>query len=157
MKIRNNNSVRGWFSRVVLAAALLFTLPAYALDAINTTYFGNLAVQGYDTVAYFTENRPVEGKKSFEYEWMGANWRFSSAENLNLFKENPEQYAPAYGGYCAFAVSQDTTASIEPEQFTIHEGKLYLNYNKAVNTKWLADRDAFIVDADRNWPELLKK
>lgn len=147
----------GWLKRMLFAATLLVALPAHALDPINTTYFGNLAIEGYDPVAYFIENQPVEGKKDFEYEWMDAKWRFSSAENLTLFKDNPEQYAPAYGGYCAYAVSQNTTASIEPEQFTIHEGKLYLNYNKEVNTMWLANRDDYIAKADRHWPALLNK
>ena len=156
MRIYNYHPICRWLSRVLLGAAILIALPAYAVEAINSTYFGNLAIEGYDPVAYFTENRPVEGKKDFEHEWMGANWRFSSAANLSKFKDNPEQYAPLYGGYCAYAVSQNMTASIDPEQFTIHKGKLYLNYSKKIKTRWLANRDVYIVDADRNWPVLLK-
>ena len=88
---------------------------------------------------------------------MEANWRFSSAENLALFKANPEKYAPQYGGYCAYAISQDSVADIEPELFTLHQGKLYLNYNRSINKKWLQDRDQYIIDADRYWPLLLEK
>ena len=74
---------------LLLVLSLLLTPQAFALDKINTTFFGNLAVEGYDTVAYFIESRPVEGSKQYQVEWMGANWRFSSAENLALFKSDP--------------------------------------------------------------------
>ena len=129
---------------------------AYALDEINTTFFGNLAIEGYDAVAYFTENRAIEGDAEFELKWKGANWRFVSAANLSAFRESPEVYAPQYGGYCAWAVSQNDTASIDPSQFTVYNGKLYLNYNEKINARWKSNKDAFIVDADRYWPQLLQ-
>jgi len=103
----------------LLLASLLLSLPALAVDAINTTRFGNVAIEGYDPVAYFTQSRPVKGDSDFEYEWKDAKWRFSSAENLALFTANPEKYAPQYGGYCAYAVAKNTTASIDPTQFTV--------------------------------------
>lgn len=149
--------LNGFLKRLLITFSLLFSLPALAIDEINTTLFGNLAIEGYDPVAYFTESRPVKGSSDFQYEWKEAKWRFSSAENLALFKANPEQYAPQYGGYCAYAVAKNTTASIDPTQFTIVDDKLYLNYNKSVNTKWLANRDNFIVKADENWPTLLNR
>ena len=80
---------------------------------------------------------------------------FSSQENLDLFKEDPQKYEPQYGGYCAFAVAKGTTASIKPELFTIHDGKLYLNYNKKINDQWLDNKENFIKSADANWPEVL--
>ena len=128
---------------------------AFAIDEIYTPLFSSVAVKGYDTVAYFTENKPVEGKKAHSYKYKGATWRFSTAENKALFEANPEKYAPQYGGYCAYAVSQNTTASIEPELFTIVDGKLYLNYSKDVNEKWHANMANFITDADKHWPGLL--
>lgn len=146
-----------FFKRLLITFSVLFSLPALAVDQINTTLFGNLAIEGYDPVAYFTESRPVKGSSDFQYEWKEANWRFSSAENLALFKAKPEQYAPQYGGYCAYAVAKNTTASIDPTQFTIVDDKLYLNYSKSVNNKWLANRDNFIVDADQNWPAILNR
>lgn len=141
--------------RFLFLLGLLFSLPALAIDEINTTLLGNVAIKGYDPVAYFTQSSPVKGKSDFEYEWKGANWRFSSAENLDLFKADPEKYAPQYGGYCAYAVAKNTTASIDPTQFTIFDDKLYLNFNKSVNKRWLANRDNYIVDADNNWPKIL--
>ena len=144
-----------FFKHLLLIASMLFTLPALAIDEINKTFIGNVAIEGYDPVAYFTESRPVKGDSQFEYKWKDANWRFSSAENLALFKENPEQYAPQFGGYCAYAVAKNTTASIDPSQFAVVDGKLYLNFNAAVSKKWNANRDNFIVDANNNWPKLL--
>lgn len=138
-----------------LPLLLAFATPSVALDEINTTRFGNLAIKGYDAVAYFTEAQAIKGNEAFRYEWKGANWQFSSAENLALFKANPEKFAPQYGGYCAYAVAKNSTASIDPTQFTIVDNKLYLNYNQRINKKWLADRDNFIAVADVNWPALL--
>lgn len=142
----------------ILLTLILLTASssALALDEINTTFFGNLAIKGYDAVAYFTEQRAVEGSKEQEINWNDANWRFSSADNLAAFRADPERYAPQYGGYCAWAVSQNDTASIDPEQFTVHDGRLYLNYNKKISTRWKADKETFIVDANRFWPQLLQ-
>ncbi len=145
-----------------LATVLLLLLliapgsAAFALDEINTSFFGNLAIKGYDAVAYFTEEQAVKGDEDFEFSWKGANWRFASAANLAAFQAEPERYAPQYGGYCAWAVSQNYTANIDPTQFTVYNEKLYLNYNKKTGSRWKLDKDAFIVDADRYWPQLLQ-
>lgn len=144
--------------KITLLAAtfiLLLSNVAVAADAVRTTWLGNLAVEGYDPVAYFTENAAVKGSKEFQWEWMEANWRFSSEENLNAFKLEPEKYAPQYGGYCAWAVSNNYTAGIDPEQFTVLDGKLYLNYNAEVQTMWTAERDERIKLADEYWPGLI--
>lgn len=134
---------------------LLITTPALAVDPVYTSLFSDKAIRGYDTVAYFTEDKAVEGDDAYSMEYQGATWLFSSQENLDLFAENPEKYAPQYGGYCAYAVSQNTTASIKPELFTIVDDKLYLNYSESVNEKWLKEKENFIVDADKNWPDLV--
>lgn len=141
----------------ILFAALLSLFAGTALAGkVNTGFFGNTAVKGYDVVSYFTENKAVKGSKSFQTEWMGADWRFSSQANLDAFTANPEQYAPQYGGFCAYAVSQGSTAGIDPEAFTIVGDKLYLNYSLSVMKTWRADRDRYIELADKNWPELSK-
>ena len=84
----------------VLIYALIFILPACStqLAPINIDADG-VTLKGYDPVAYFTEGQPVKGQKEFQYEWQGAKWLFASQEHLDLFKENPEKYAPQYGGY----------------------------------------------------------
>ncbi len=142
------------FIAIIMSLAVISS-KAFALDPTYTTLFSSDAIKGYDTVAYFTENAPVKGKSEFSTEYQQATWLFSSQENLDLFKSDPEKYAPQYGGYCAYAVSQGSTASIKPELFTIHGGKLYLNYNESINKKWSQNKDDFIRDADQNWPKLI--
>ncbi|MFK7829866.1 MAG: YHS domain-containing (seleno)protein [Congregibacter sp.] len=140
---------------VTMSLALVTPQLAQAKEEINTTFFGKLAIEGYDTVAYFTEQKAVEGSKDYEFAWRDANWRFSSAANKSLFVADPERYAPSYGGYCAYAVSQGKTASIDPEQWTIVDGRLFLNYNADIQQRWLGNRDAYIKAADDNWPDVV--
>jgi YHS domain-containing protein len=137
---------------------LLFLLScsSRAVPAINTTPDG-IAIKGYDPVAYFTESRPVKGDESLQYQWQGATWLFSRKEHLEMFKLDPLRYAPRYGGYCAYAVSQGTTADIDPQSWNIVRGKLYLNLNKDVQNLWQQDRDNYINKADENWPHLISR
>ncbi len=116
-----------------------------------------LVIKGYDPVAYFTTGKPVKGLKDFEHQWMDGTYRFSNKENLELFKKTPEKYAPQYGGYCSYAVSQGYTAPVDPEAWDIVNGRLYLNYSKSVQKKWREKRDEYIAAADKNWPELKAK
>lgn len=115
------------------------------------------AIRGYDPVAYFTQEKAVPGNKDISYEWHDAEWRFSSEENKKLFVANPEKYAPQYGGYCAYAVGNNYTASTAPEAWHIRDGKLYLNYSKGVQKKWQANIDNYIKQGDANWPAVLNK
>ncbi len=140
---------------VFLSVALLAPAAASALEPIQQSFFGGVAIGGADPVAYFTEARYRPGSADFEAEWMEAVWRFASEENRERFLAEPERYAPAYGGYCAYAVAHNYTAKIDPRAWTIAEGRLYLNYSLEVREKWEESRDAFIASADRNWPALL--
>ena len=144
---------------VLLFAVLLLqapaAAPAVANDPVSTGFFSGLAASGYDPVAYFREGRPVEGRGEFEFEWNGATWRFANADNLAAFSADPEKFAPQYGGYCAWAVSQGYTASSDPEAWRIVAGKLYLNNSKSVQSTWTQDIPGNIAKADRNWPEVL--
>lgn len=115
-----------------------------------------LAAGGYDTVAYHTQNKPVAGSDEFSHTWKGATWRFSSKENLELFVKEPEKYAPQYGGYCAFAVAHRGLSPGDPRHWRIVDGKLYLNLDASVQTKWNKDHLAFIKRGDQNWPNVLK-
>ena len=114
-----------------------------------------LALDGQDVVSYFTEGKPVTGKKQFTYGWKGANWQFSSAANRDLFAKNPEKYAPAYGGYCAKAASDGNLATTVPTAWEIRNGKLYLNYSAEAQQEWLQGTSQLIVKADRNYPKIL--
>lgn len=115
------------------------------------------AVAGYDTVAYYTEKKAVEGKDAFMTRWKGAAWRFTSKENLDAFVASPEKYAPQYGGYCAFAAAQNELAPGNPRVWKIVDGKLYLNLNASMHAKWEQEQAALIKSADANWPAVLAK
>lgn len=114
-----------------------------------------IAVDGSDVVAYFTEGKPVEGSSDITHDWNGVTWRFASAANRDSFAADPEAYAPQYGGYCAWAVAQGSTASTTPEAWRIVDGKLYLNYSKRVQRRWEEDIPGHIKAADANWPGVL--
>lgn len=140
----------------LLALAALAPSVAQAKDdPIYTGLFSKVAVSGYDPVAYFTEGKPVKGDAKFEITHEGAKWRFASAANRDRFVADPKRYAPQYGGYCAWAVSQGSTASADPMQWKIVNDKLYLNYNADVQKKWETDIPGLIRQADRNWPAVL--
>jgi YHS domain-containing protein len=115
------------------------------------------AVAGYDAVAYFREQKAVEGKDAFMTRWKDATWRFSSKENLDAFVANPERYAPQYGGYCAYAVSQNELAPGNPRVWKIVNGKLYLNLNASAHSKWEREQAALIKSANAYWPDVLAK
>ncbi|MEM9811217.1 MAG: YHS domain-containing (seleno)protein [Pseudomonadota bacterium] len=145
--------------RTVLTAALALPAltvvrPALAMtDAIYAE--GGVAIDGTDAVAYFTEGKPVAGSSDHTFDWNGATWRFSSAANRDTFAADPEAYAPQYGGYCAWAVSEGYTASTVPDAWRIEEGKLYLNFSRRVQRRWERDIPGNIARADANWPGVL--
>jgi YHS domain-containing protein len=135
-------------------------LPAQAIaktDPVYTGTFSNVAVSGYDPVAYFTNGRPVKGSTAFKVNFKGAEFLFANADNLAKFKANPSAYAPQYGGYCAWAVSQGYTASGDPTVWKIVSGKLYLNYDREIGTRWGKNISGHIRSANVNWPKLLAK
>jgi len=162
--IRTNFGLSRRIALLAGGAALVFgTAAQAAAPAVNTlknSFLGgrtDTAINGYDTVAYFSVGKPVKGQDSFVTEWMGAKWKFSSQANLDLFKADPEKYAPQYGGYCAYGVAKDGLVKVEPDQFTVRNGKLYLNFDADVQALWLKDPDGFIKQADAKFPALLKQ
>jgi YHS domain-containing protein len=132
--------------------------PAFAREApVYTGLVKGVAVGGYDPVAYFAEGKPVAGSDRITATHDGATWRFASEQNKAAFLAEPARYAPQYGGYCAWAVSQGYTAKGDPNAWTIHGGKLYLNYDKKVQATWERNKPANIAKADANWPGVLAK
>lgn len=140
------------FLFVITATTAVF---AAGKDPINSNWRG-LAIDGYDVVAYFTKGKPTKGSSDFETTYQEATWRFESQANLDAFKSNPDRYIPQYGGYCAWAVSQGTTADTNPNNWKIVDDKLYLNYNTKIQKKWEADIPGFIEAANANWPSVLE-
>lgn len=144
----------GW----LMAAFFAFTgliATAHAKQPVYQSFLG-VAIDGTDPVSYFTDGRPIAGKSSITHKWNGATWRFSNEGNKAKFAANPERFAPQYGGYCAWAVSEGYTASTTPEAWNIIDGKLYLNYSKNVQAQWEQDIPGHIKSANSNWPSVLK-
>ncbi len=136
----------------VFVAVLAMMSPAVAQESeIYVNSATGEAINGYDPVAYFTEMKPVRGKTDYTSEYKGALFLFASAENRDLFAADPEKYAPQYGGWCAFAMSKGAFATTAPEAWTIHEGKLYLNYSTGVRQIWQQDIPGNVAKADENW------
>ncbi|WP_127123738.1 YHS domain-containing (seleno)protein [Chryseotalea sanaruensis] len=112
------------------------------------------AIDGYDVVAYFTDAKPVKGDKQFAHQWEGATWYFASADHRDLFKAEPKKYAPAFGGFCAYGVSQGYKVKIEADAWDIVDGVLYLNYDMGVQKSWKKDKTGYITKANNNWASL---
>ncbi|GAB2189268.1 YHS domain-containing (seleno)protein [Sessilibacter sp. MAH2] len=143
----------------IMAIAVVLSSSSYAAD--NPIYSSkNGAIEGADPVAFFSllpGEKAVLGSDDFTYEWQGATWKFATAENRQKFIDNPEKYAPQYGGYCAFAVSHGFTKDVNPNYWEIVDDKLYLNFNKTAYKKWSSDKAAAITRGNENWPNVRTK
>ena len=141
----------------ILTAGFLGLVPIFARAATGVdTHLKNAALGGYDAVAYFTEKVAKVGDPSITLKWNGADWLFSSAENMKLFAASPEKYAPQYGGHCAYAAAKGAIAPGDPLAWTVVKDKLYVNLSPAIREEWSQDIPGNIVQADKNWPNLSK-
>ena len=151
-------------SKLVMATAVAATLlgalaPAQAADELNVVpglsiAGAPLALHGYDPVAYFTQGKPARGSDALAHVHEGAAYRFSSQENLDRFKQDPELFLPQYGGFCAYGVSVGKKFDGDPRFWKIEDGKLYLNLNEEIYATFLEDVDGNIEKADDNWGEI---
>ena len=157
-------SLRGMFRTrrlciygVVLFGWLVFSGLSSVAEAKNSYYTrGGYALEGYDAVAYFTEGGAVRGSSSYKARWGGVEWLFSSAKNRETFLGSPARYAPQFGGYCAYGVSQGYTVRGDPEQWNVYRGKLYVNYSAGVRRQWEARKESYIRQARGRWPGVLQ-
>lgn len=139
---------------VTLCQIALCLVNAYAGEFFERS---GLAIGGYDPVAYFTEQKPVKGSAQFRSDFQGSTFQFVSAAHRDAFALNPAQYAPQYGGYCAYGMAKGYKATIDPAAFTVAGEKLYLNYSETVRSQWLSDLPGYVRKADANWPETRKQ
>lgn len=138
----------------VAATLFLFAQPVIAEELVNTGYFGDVAIKGFDPVAYFTQNEAVEGSAKYSHRWLGATWHFASAENRDLFVKEPAKYAPQYGGYCADGVSLGTvTTNIDPKAWRIIEGKLYISYDPGA-AEGFQKSPTKVVNSQKHWSDV---
>jgi YHS domain-containing protein len=135
-----------------LGAGLMLGTSAMSANAgeINTGYFGDVAIKGYDPVGYFVDGKAERGSDAYSYEWLGATWLFASDAHRRLFVAGPMSYAPQYGGLCAEGVPNgEVTVNIEPESWQIVDGKLYLS--AAANFQ---ERPFNFAKAEERWPSV---
>lgn len=156
------------FCKLMAAAAItaLFATPALAGPEVNTATgvvlvdgkpAPGLAVHGFDVVAYFKQGMPVQGDAKFAAVHKDATYRFATQENRDEFKRNPDKYAPAYGGYCAYGVAVGAKFDGDPRFWKIVDGTLYLNLSTDIQQAWNKDIPGNIKKAEANWPKLEKK
>ena len=140
-----------------IAALVLLSASAFAGDLVNVSGASKAAVSGYDTVAFFTDSKPVNGSPFITAEYQGATYFFASEEHKQLFTENPDKYVPQFGGFCAFGVAIDKLLPVDISTWQVRDGKLYLNLNPDILKKFNADFEGNVAKANKNWPGLLKK
>jgi hypothetical protein len=140
--------------KTISLSLISITLAIILMAANQLAHAASLANKGYDVVSYFDVGQPEEGLASISYEWNDKEWRFTSTAHRDLFVAEPEKYAPAYDGNCAWAVSQGYTAPTVPEAWSIIDGRLFLNYSLSVRRTWLEDPRSNIKAGDENWPAL---
>ena len=136
---------------------LSLLLAGFGGTAAGKSPTDEVAIKGYDTVAYFNAGKAAKGNETFTLLWHGMTWHFSTKENRDLFAANPAKYAPQYDGYCAWAMSEGRKAITDPEVWKIVDGKLYLNCSAAAYEKWSKDIAGNIKKADANWLKLSNK
>lgn len=147
MKRRIWITIIGWFQ---LCVALL------AKDLPNVDKEG-VGLQGYDPVAFYTIKQPVKGRVEFESSHGGARFRFASKKHKELFDEDPEKYAPQFGGWCAYGVSRGVLVPIQIEAWQIVDGRLLMQKSRGVRDDFNEDPSGNLSKADAQWPRLLEK
>lgn len=143
--------------KLLMMLCLLILPLAAELPMIFIDNGSQLAVEGYDVVSYFSQEKPELGVKTYQIDWQGVKWRFLSAENMKKFESNPQAYAPQFGGYCATAVANGKLTGGLPNIWTITDGKLYLFCSHMALQKWQEGGKEVIQLANKNWPMILQK
>lgn len=148
-------------NRIILSLILAtLALPLFAQTTTKTLVNVDgtgVAIQGYDPVAFFKDNKPVKGDQKFLIKHDGAIYFFATKEHKDLFKENAAKYEPEYGGYCAYGVSKNKLVEIDVDAFQIVDGKLLLQYSKGVRDDFNADAKGNLAKANTNWTGLVEK
>jgi YHS domain-containing protein len=143
-------------SLILLAVGLALPVFAQTKTLLNLDKTG-VAIQGYDPVAFFTDNKPVKGDQKFLLKHDGAIYFFASKEHKDLFKADPAKYTPEFGGFCAYGVSRNKLVEIDVDAFQIVDGKLLLQYSKGVRDDFNSDAKGNLAKADANWTSLVAK
>ena len=152
----HTKNITNTVSRILITVACLLLAAWASAQSAKTTLINvnndGVILDGYDAVAFFTDQRPVKGDAQFQYKWEGATYYFASKEHAALFAANPQKYQPQFGGYCAYAVSLGRTAPIDVNTFSIVNGRLVLQHNERAVNGWNKDVQGNLQLADKYWP-----
>ena len=136
---------------LIIFSFVLLLLTGLGGVAARKSLAGDLAIKGYDTVAYFKSGKALKGNESFTFQWHNMTWYFINRDNRDLFATSPEKYAPQYDGFCAWAMTEARKANTDPEVWKIVNKMLYLNCSRTAYKKWSRDIPGNIKKADNNW------
>ncbi|MDH5327324.1 MAG: YHS domain protein [Gammaproteobacteria bacterium] len=142
--------------RCLLSICIFHGVAAIAADGVRDIHKsrGGIAIDGYDVTAYFTQQKPLKGSEKFQFQWGGAIWLFVDADALRMFKSNPEQYAPQYGGYCSNGLADGHKIGADPNNWSIIDGKLYLYFSQYGREQWQGKVKPLMESADETWQTL---
>jgi len=154
-KERENDQMKSILGPLAVVALLSATSTASAAELVNVSGASKAAVNGYDTVAFFTDSKPVNGSPFIAAEYQGATYFFATEEHKKLFTASPAKYAPQFGGFCAFGVAIGKLFPVDISTWQVRDGRLYLNLNADILTKFNADLPGNIAKANTNWPGLV--
>jgi YHS domain-containing protein len=140
-----------------IAVVAVLAASASAADLVNVSGASKVALNGYDTVAFFTDSKPLNGSPFITAEYQGATYFFTTEEHKKLFTATPGKYAPQFGGFCAFGVALDKLFPVDISTWQVRDGKLYLNLNADILKKFNAEFPANTAKANTNWPGLVAK
>lgn len=144
--------------KLLVALVLFAALSGFAVaKELNNLDRDGVAIQGYDPVAFFTDNHPIKGSSQFESAYQGAKYYFASAEHKAAFDREPAKYAPQFGGYCAYGASQGHPAPVKIEAWQIVDGRLLMQYDLDIKDKFNRDQQGNLHKADQNWPGIVEK
>ena len=138
-------------------ACVLLVMAGLSDKASGKSSGYDVAIKGYDSVAFFKAGKAVRGNSAFSYNWHGKTWYFADKKNRALFADNPEKYAPQYDGYCAWAMTESRKAHTDPEVWKVVNGRLFLNCSRSAYEKWSRDIPGNIEKADKNWSKMQKQ
>ena len=151
---RNRWLPAGLLVMVLLAASVAVGRAASAAEIVNATAAG-IAIDGFDTVAYFELGRPTKGRAELSVDYKGVRWLFETPTHRNAFIADPERYAPKYNGFCAVAVSEGAAAEVDfVNGWAIVDGALFLNWSTAVKHTFLTELSERLPASRRNWPDV---
>ena len=156
VKDKRMKKIAAYFA--VTLASVILAFGTQAKELVNTAGASGIAVGGFDTVAFFTDKKPVNGDPGISSVYQSATYIFASKEHKDLFDASPEKYLPQCGGFCAFGVSVNALFPVDiVNTWQVRDGKLYFNLNKSILKSFNKDFEGNVAKADKNWPELVQK